>query len=117
MFVRQHRGFTLIELLIVIAIISLLASILLPSLNRAQEVARRMVCAGNLKSVGLAQMMYSGDNDGKSPPGTWHNPSIGSGTWRNVLYLNDYVDKRRHFIALPSITIYRRGITMDRSTT
>ena len=56
-------AFTLIELLVVIAIISLLVSILLPSLRMAKEMARRVVCAANLKGVGLTIIMYAGDNE------------------------------------------------------
>ena len=63
----QSRGFTLIELLVVIAIISLLVSILLPSLNRAKELARRVVCGGDLRGIGLATVMYAGDNKDAHP--------------------------------------------------
>ena len=52
-----HKGFTLIELLVVIAIIALLVSILLPSLTKAKELARRAVCGVNLHSIGLAMAM------------------------------------------------------------
>lgn len=56
-------GFTLIELLVVIAILSLLVSILLPSLTRARELAKQIVCATNLKQIGLATLMYSHDHE------------------------------------------------------
>ena len=63
------RGFTLIELLIVIAITAILATILLPIFLSARKKAYRTGCAANLNQIGLAVMLYAGDNDEKLMPG------------------------------------------------
>ncbi len=67
------RAFTLIELLVVVAIIALLISILLPSLARAREAARRTQCAANLGSIGRSCMTYAEGNGGVLPTAD-HNP-------------------------------------------
>jgi len=61
----KNTGFTLIELLVVVAIIALLVAILLPSLAKAKQVARRMVCASHHKAAGVALTMYANLNGGK----------------------------------------------------
>jgi prepilin-type N-terminal cleavage/methylation domain-containing protein len=65
--VRWNRAFTPIELLVVVAIIALLIAILLPSLARARDSARRTVCASNLKGQGTAFAIYAADYDGSMP--------------------------------------------------
>jgi prepilin-type N-terminal cleavage/methylation domain-containing protein/prepilin-type processing-associated H-X9-DG protein len=70
------RGFTLIELLVVIAIIALLMSILMPSLSKAREQARRVHCAANLKNLTLAWCIFADEHGGKlcSADTEWNNP-------------------------------------------
>ncbi|MCM8534846.1 MAG: DUF1559 domain-containing protein [Lentisphaeraceae bacterium] len=60
----KKKYFTLIELLVVISIISILSSILLPSIQGAREKTRSAVCKNNLKQIGYAVEMYSDDNGG-----------------------------------------------------
>ena len=64
---RRPTGFTLIELLVVVSIIALLVSILLPSLNQARELAKRVVCASNLKGITLGLNLYANDYGGTLP--------------------------------------------------
>ena len=58
---KKTSRFTLIELLIVIAIIAILASMLLPALNRARESAQTSACLNRKKQAILANQLYAND--------------------------------------------------------
>src|SRR6185436_18051575 len=60
-------AFTLVELLVVIGIIAVLISVLLPALARARESANSLKCLNNLRQLGLAMVMYTGENRGSFP--------------------------------------------------
>ena len=64
----RRSGFTLIELLVVIAIIALLVSILVPSLNKAKDLARRVICQNNLRGMGTSMVFYANEYDSVVPP-------------------------------------------------
>ncbi len=60
----QHvDGFTLLELLVVIAVISILASLLLPALNQSKNKAQCVSCLSNVRQLCLAWNLYAGDNN------------------------------------------------------
>ena len=99
---RHRRGFTLIELLVVISIISILISILLPSLRNARFRAQTLQCVNTTRQAAMLMQNYFGDyNDSFFNQDAWgYNystwyPKIrpyitlgnneGNGTWRNDL--------------------------------
>jgi prepilin-type processing-associated H-X9-DG protein/prepilin-type N-terminal cleavage/methylation domain-containing protein len=59
----RRLAFTLVELLVVVGIIAVLLSLLLPTLGRVRDEAKRAACMSNLRQVGSAMLMYAADND------------------------------------------------------
>ncbi len=65
----RRRAFTLVELLVVIGIIAILIAILMPTLTKARESARRAECLSNLRQVGLSFRFYAMNNRDQVPLG------------------------------------------------
>lgn len=84
-FLRKNN-FTLIELLVVIAIIAILASMLLPALNKARETAKKISCVSKLKNISTAMKMYCDDFSGYFVPYLPGQDSDGADIyWPNLL--------------------------------
>lgn len=73
---KRPHAFTLIELLVVLAIVALLVALLMPSLGKAKDAAKRVVCASNLKQIGIAVSAYRNDHKARYPASTvWSSSS------------------------------------------
>jgi prepilin-type N-terminal cleavage/methylation domain-containing protein/prepilin-type processing-associated H-X9-DG protein len=117
----KAAGFTLIELLVVISIISLLISILMPSLGRARAQAKSVHCLARLKEFGNALATYENAHGGVLPPALWypdpaelndpHWPPIEPDRpiefgWTEILFHHVYDEKVR----IPQSYVVQRNI-------
>ena len=85
----RERAFTLTDLLVVMATLAILAAVMLPALARSGDNGMRMVCLNNLRQLGMAQNMYTGENQDTMPWPNWGNDysalSCGMVIWTKVL--------------------------------
>jgi prepilin-type processing-associated H-X9-DG protein/prepilin-type N-terminal cleavage/methylation domain-containing protein len=64
---KRKQAFTLVELLVVICIVTLLAGLIVPQMERARARARTMSCANNLRQIGMAATLYASEHNGDFP--------------------------------------------------
>lgn len=74
----MKRGFTLIELLVVVAIIVVLISLIIPSLNRAREESKNVYCANQLRQMAIGNTIYADEYADRYLPTTY----VDSSGWR-----------------------------------
>ncbi len=84
------RGFTIIELLVVVAVVSVLSAILVPSLVKVKRLARRIVNSANQKQITNVAVLFTLDNDNRYPESV---ATIGFGynwNWQEPMMLTGY---------------------------
>jgi len=68
---ERERAFTLTDLLVVMVTLAILAAVMLPALGRSGDNGMRMACLNNLRQLGMAQNMYTGENQDYMPWPNW----------------------------------------------
>ncbi|OQA82220.1 MAG: hypothetical protein BWY31_03313 [Lentisphaerae bacterium ADurb.Bin242] len=108
---RNRTHFTLIELLVVVAVIAILASLLLPALNKARQTAMNTKCLSNSRQIGVGQALYCDTFDYYPPFSTG-----GDTTWISLyagLIWNTSWNLKDHYMKFTPGCIFRCPVQME----
>ena len=93
---KRHRrdGFTLIELTIVIAMVAIMSSLAMPSVQAVRRLAISNKCGVHLRQMGLAFTAYANDWEGQYPAVSRNDPAHDTAATSDAWYdrLPDYLD-------------------------
>ena len=93
---RRQHAFTLIELLVVIAVMSILAALVLPTIQSSLQSAQRASCKNNMRQLSAIMMQYTTSWNGFYPALCQDNHVLGGATnWNmpNFCYNNFFMDQ------------------------
>lgn len=78
----RARGFSLIELLITLAVVFTLSSLLFPTFGKVREMALRLMCQNNMRSIFMGLENYRGDWRERLPPSSYVPQGVALGKVR-----------------------------------
>ncbi len=117
---KASSGYTLIELLVVMAMIGILSTVVLASLNGSRERARDVIRAGDLKSLSQSLETYFSENfvfpealdDGNAESGD----DLKQYYSNRIIPRDNYQDRAYDYIATENPTGYCLGAKMEQET-
>jgi hypothetical protein len=99
--ISHERAFTRAELLIVLATLTLLAAIVWPALGNNRSRSTRVICANNLRQIGVAFQLWANDYEDQPPwevrpaqGGTYQHP-LGVNTWLHFSWVSNELRSAR----------------------
>jgi prepilin-type N-terminal cleavage/methylation domain-containing protein len=87
---QRRRGFTLVEMLVVIAILTVLLAVLMPSITRARFQAKVITCTSVLRNLGMAVTNYATAHLGRYPTAA-DPPPADQKSWDGTVWVRSWV--------------------------
>ncbi len=83
----KQKGFTLLELVFVILVTVVFSALILPVFSRAGDRNKAALCLENLRAIGVAHNLYTGDWGGYFVPSNARALEPGTENWYNAWYV------------------------------